>query len=458
LARDGTCLVAIDDASPGSETGEAALAAATRLGTKLFLRPSEGQVAQLAASADLVVLSPGIPPAHAVFRHVEPARIVAEIELGAELAIGAGLRVVAITGTNGKTTVTSLVVAMLEASSLRAVAAGNIGRPLIEVASEATHSRQGQGQSSAGPVVAVTEASSFQLAWTKGFHPSVACWLNFAADHLDWHGDLEAYGAAKARIWANQERGDLAIANAEDPVVLDASRAAGGTVVTFGLSRGDYREEKGNLCTPAGDVLVASSELPRSLPHDRRNALAAAACALSAGASIAGCRRALRRGVRLRHRLEPVAESGGITYFDDSKATTPSAVCAALSGFTSIVLLAGGRNKGLDLSSIADFLDRESLEGGGPGMARIRAVVAIGEAAGEIAAMFSGRVPVKRAASMGEAVMAAVASASPGDTVLLSPGCASFDWYHSYAERGDDFARAVRAHVGLDATAGKERP
>jgi UDP-N-acetylmuramoylalanine--D-glutamate ligase len=172
------------------------------------------------------------------------------------------------------------------------------------------------------------------------------------------------------------------------------------------------------------------------MPHDVANALAATATALEGGATRDGVREVLRTFRGLPHRVAFVAEADGIRWFDDSKATAPHATTAAISGFERVVLIAGGRNKGLDLTALADQA------------ARVRAVVAIGESAADVAAAFSGRAPVTEAGSMSEAVSAARRLAHPGDAVLLSPGCASFDWYRNYAERGDDFVRAVHELVG----------
>jgi UDP-N-acetylmuramoylalanine--D-glutamate ligase len=207
-------------------------------------------------------------------------------------------------------------------------------------------------------------------------------------------------------------------------------------VVTFGLAHGSYHVGGGALVTPEGEEIVGVAELPRALPHELVNALAACAAARSSGATLDGCAAALRRFTGLPHRLELVGESGGVRYLDDSKATTPAAVLAALSGLDSVVLIAGGRNKGLQLDALRRGADR------------VRAVVAIGEAVPELEAVFAGVTPVVTAASMDEAVTLARDLARPGDVVLLSPGCASFDWYRSYGERGEDFARVVRARTG----------
>jgi UDP-N-acetylmuramoylalanine--D-glutamate ligase len=339
--------------------------------------------------------------------------------------------------------VTTLITEMLVASGVKAVAAGNIGAPLLDaVAGDAE--------------VVVAEVSSFQLALTDTFRPAVAVWVNFSEDHLDWHPTLDDYREAKARVWAHSGPGDVVVANADDAVVLaaaDGPRRRGATVVTFGLSTRDgragddvgpedvgpddtvpdYRVLGGRLVGPGGFVLAEVDELPRSLPHDLANGLCAAAAALAAGARPQGCRLALGAFRGLPHRVELVGEAKGVRFFDDSKATTPGAVLAALGGFSSAVLIAGGRNKGLDLSVLR------------PAAGHLRGVVAIGEAAGEVHAAFAGACAVVEAPSMGDAVRLAATMAEPGDAVVLSPACASFDWYPSYGARGDDFARCVRA-------------
>lgn len=251
------------------------------------------------------------------------------------------------------------------------MAAGNIGRPLVEAATEGIGV---EGPSNMTPEVIVVEVSSFQLAWTTSFRPAVACWLNFAPDHLDWHHDLGEYARAKARIWRNQSESDAAVWNAEDDVVALAARRVASRSVPFGLNlgHGAFREADGRLLTSSGDLIVEMAELPRNLPHDRSNSLAAAASALEAGATVAGCRAALRSGVPMHHRIELVAERSGVAFYDDSKATTPSAVAAALAGFASVVLIAGGRNKGLDLGAIPAALVAEELAGSGRGTGRLR--------------------------------------------------------------------------------------
>ncbi|HET7489096.1 MAG TPA: UDP-N-acetylmuramoyl-L-alanine--D-glutamate ligase [Acidimicrobiales bacterium] len=384
------------------------------------LGATPGSVADV-AGAGLVVPSPGVPPSHPVFAAAEAAGVPVWSEIELAWRAAPDRRYVAVTGTNGKTTVVTLVAAMLAASGIEAVAAGNIGLPLINTVG-------GDAQ------VVVAEVSSFQLQYTAAFRPDVAVWLNLAEDHLDWHPTMAHYAAAKARIWANQRPGDVAVVNAADPVLVAAAAGAPGRVVTFGPG-GDWSSVDGRLRGPAGDVM-AVADLPRSLPHDVDNVLAALAAATEAGAGVAESAAAAARAGGLPHRVELVGEARGVRYYDDSKATTPASVQAALRGFDSAVLIAGGRNKGLDLSVL------------GSEAGRLRAVVAIGDAAPEVEAAFAGLVPVAVAFSMEDAVRSAAAAARPGDAVLLSPGCASFDWYRSYADRGDDFARHVRALAG----------
>jgi len=303
-------------------------------------------------------------------------------------------------------------------SGRTAVAAGNIGLPLIE----AVHQ---------GVEVVVAEVSSFQLQYTESFRPAVAVWLNLAEDHLDWHPTMEHYGGAKQRIWAGQGSDDVAVVNAEDELVCSAAASAPGRVVTFGLGLGDYHLNGDVLCAPQGRQIMAREDLRRSLPHDVANALAATAAAEAVGVSLDACRAVLATFDGLPHRLQLVLDAGDVRYYDDSKATTPASVLAALRGFDSVVLIAGGRNKGLDLGVL-----RQEAH-------RLRAVVAIGEASSAVASAFEDTVPVIGAGSMDAAVDAARQVARAGDVVVLSPGCASFDWYRSYSERGDDFVAAV---------------
>ena len=434
LRERGYDVVGVDDVP--SDAVQARRTELARLGVDVVTKPDASTLAALVHDVDLVVPSPGVPPRHPVFAIARDrgVSVLGEVELASRWA---DKPIVAITGTNGKTTVTGLVTEMLVASGVAAVAAGNIGVPLVEAA--------------AGPAeVLVVEVSSFQLELTEHFHPGVAVWLNLAPDHLDWHPDIEAYGRAKARIWARQESDDTAVVNADDADVMRWAATAPGRVVTFALDDGrattqaDYRVDGGVLRTRDGSEIVDVASLPRSLPHDLANALAASAAALAAGADLDGVRAALQGWEGFPHRVALVGDAGGVQWYDDSKATNPHAALAALRGFGSVVLIAGGRNKDLDLSVLGEAADR------------VRAVVAIGEAAPDVEKAFAGLRPVTVASSMDDAVRVAAAYAEPGDAVLLSPGCASFDWYTSYGERGDDFQRAVNDLLGEEARAGHD--
>jgi UDP-N-acetylmuramoylalanine--D-glutamate ligase len=347
------------------------------------------------------------------------------VDLGAEAASRQGKRLVAVTGTNGKTTVTTLVAAMLDASGVHALGAGNIGFALLDAAD-------------ADVDVLVAEVSSFQLACTtEAFRPRVAVLLNVAPDHLDWHGSFDDYAAAKARVFANQRGDDLVVFNGDDPVAARLVERAPAQRVAFTLEArvGAYQIADGALVDAAGAPIVDVTSLPFTAPHDHANALAGAAAAMAVDATREGIARALREYPRLHHRVARIGNAGGVHYFDDSKATNPHATVAAVSAFGEregrVVLIAGGRNKGLDLSVLRSLAPR------------LRAVVAIGEASDDVEAAFAGAVPVARAESMHDAVTTAAGRAQAGDVVLLSPACASFDWYPSYSARGDDFAREV---------------
>jgi UDP-N-acetylmuramoylalanine--D-glutamate ligase len=431
LVARGDTVVVVDD-RPAVGAAEEAGA----IGVELVVAPDAHRTGRLVAAADLAVVSPGVPVGHPLLVAAAAAGVpvISEVELGARLLGDRGddaPRLVAITGTNGKTSVTTLVRDALLASGVDAVAAGNIGVPLVDAV-------DGPGDG-----VVVVEVSSFQLQLTERFRPGVSCWLNLSPDHLDWHPTYEHYRDAKARIWANQGPGDTVVVNADDAVVVAAAarRPAGSRLVTFSTGPdADWCQRDDVLVGPTGPLLAAT-DLARSLPHDRANALAAAAVATAAGATPDGIRAALRRSAPLPHRVALVAASGGVTWYDDSKATTPASVIAAVAGFDSVVLIAGGRNKGLDLAELAATAPP------------VRHVVAIGEASASVAAAFAGRVPVECAGSMAEAVTVAAVAARPGDAVVLSPGATSFDWYRGYAERGEHFAALVAQMISE-----KERP
>lgn len=393
---------------------------------------------ELLDRVDLLVPAPGVPETHPLVVEAQARRlpVQSEIELAYrfEQERADGPRpMLAVTGTDGKTTTTLLAAAMLEAAGVTTVASGNTDVPLLDAIAQ--------------PVDAfVVECTSFRLAWTERFRAEAAVWLNLAPDHLNWHRSMATYEAAKGRIFQFQRPDDAAIGFADDPVVLRHLDAAPGRRLTFGLRDADYRVDDGVLVGPMG-AIVPVAEMRRSLPHDITNALAAAALVLESGlADTAAVAQAVGGFVGPPHRIEALGTRDGVSWYNDSKATTPHAASVAIRAFDRVVLIAGGRNKGLDLDAMAAERDR------------VRTLVAIGEAGPEIAAAFGAGVPSVVADSMEAAVEAAASAARPGDVVLLSPGCASFDWYPDggYPARGDHFRELVDRLV-LDVHGGTPR-
>ena len=424
LCARGAEVVASDDTA-----GAAKRALAGELGIELVEQPDDDRLRRLVAASELVVPAPGVPETHPLFAIAaalgRPVQSELELAYRWEQERAGGPRpMLAVTGTDGKTTTTLMARAMLEAAGRRAVDAGNTDVPLVAALDLDVE-------------VFVVECTSFRLAWTSSFRGDAAAWLNLAPDHLNWHTGMSTYEAAKARIFSQQRAGDVAIGAATDPVVMAHLERAPGRRRTFAASGADYHVADGWLTGPQGP-LAAVAAMRRALPHDVTNALAAAALTVEPGLATAGAvATALASFTGPPHRIELVGDAGGVRWFNDSKATTPHAAAAAIRAFDSIVLIAGGLNKGLDLTPMAT-----AAKG------RLRAVVAIGAAAGDIAAAFGATDTVVTAASMQDAVDAAGDLARPGDVVLLSPGCASFDWYSGYPARGDDFRRLVHVRSG----------
>ncbi|MEX0826600.1 MAG: UDP-N-acetylmuramoyl-L-alanine--D-glutamate ligase [Acidimicrobiia bacterium] len=365
---------------------------------------------------DLVITSPGVP------EHAPPVRdsLASGLPIWSELELGfRHLRcpVVAVTATNGKTTVTELAARMLRSSGLDAAAAGNIGDPLCGAVGHDWD-------------VVVVEASSFQLRFVDTFHADAAVLLNVAPDHLDWHGSFDAYAAAKARILERQTPDDVVIYDADDE---GASTLVAGArsqrVPVSGRARpdGGWGPEGGALVIAGLEIPL--EQIPRRDPVMLVDVAAAAQAALHVGATPGGVLSAVTEFTSGPHRRQFIGTWNGVAWVDDSKATNPHAALAAIRDHGPVVLIAGGRNKGLDV-------------GGLPLEPNVRQVFAIGEAAAELAATGG---PVTIVATLEEAVAAADHASRPGDTVLLAPGCASFDMFRSYADRGERFAAAVLA-------------
>jgi UDP-N-acetylmuramoylalanine--D-glutamate ligase len=379
-----------------------------------------GHAPEVLDGAALVVASPGVPPRAEVLAWAEGRRIPVwgELELGARLATAP---YVGVTGTNGKTTVTALIEACARADGVDAVACGNIGRSFPQAARE-PHD------------LLVVEASSFQLARQRSFHPRASVLLNLAPDHLDWHGSYEAYVAAKARILARQAGDDVHVGNRDDVAAAAVSASATCEVWWFRSGPpgdGEVGYGDGELVARLGGEHLLGPAAPR--PALREDAAAAAAVALSIGVSPAAVAAGLSRFRPAAHRGDEVAVVDGVRFVDDSKATNVHAALAAIRGVDDAVLIAGGRAKGIDLTPLR-------AEAG-----RLRAVVAIGEAAPDLVEVFRGATPTSVASSIEDAVRRAHALAGPGGVVLLAPACASWDQFADYAERGDRFAAAAHA-------------
>ncbi|WP_066062643.1 UDP-N-acetylmuramoyl-L-alanine--D-glutamate ligase [Frankia sp. EI5c] len=489
LAARGARVLALDAADGPGQRAAAARLREAGIEVRLAGLPAE------VAGASLIVTSPGVLPGTPLLRAAAAAGVPVwgEVELAWRWR---GLsRWLAVTGTNGKTTTTEMLGAMLLAGGRRATTAGNIGTPIVT----AVETRP--------PYDALAvELSSFQLHYTSTVAPRAAAILNVAPDHLDWHGGASAYAQAKARIWAHPQT--VAVGNADDPASLDLLSRAPGPRVTFGLDpdgdpRPDLTVVDGYLVDRAfsGGRLIAVAELgaagrspgrggvddggvgrgsaggggvggggvggggaragaavvgwgaapiaagstPPAVgadlgPHNLANALAAAALARADGVDPAAIGAALAMFRPGAHRNVPVGHLAGVRYVDDSKATNPHAAAASLRAYPSVVWIAGGLNKGLHFDDLVVTARRT-----------LRAVVLMGRCADEIAAALARHapdVPVERAAGMDDAVEAAMKLAAPGDTVLLAPAAASMDMFRDYAERGDLFAAAVRARGG----------
>jgi len=378
-------------------------------------------------ASDLIVLSPGVP---ATMAEVAAARaagvpVIGEMELAARWLRG---RIVAITGTKGKSTTTTLTGRMLAAGGHKVLVGGNIGNAL-----------SAQVEDSTDQTIHVVEASSFQLETIERFRPWIAVLLNFSPDHLDRHADEHEYAAAKSRIFVNQTADDWAVLNADDVSVARMAADAVSRRLLFSMTdslasgvlvQGDSIVRR----TAEGDTPLVPLASVRLLGrHLIADVLAASAVASLAGVDAAAMTEAVEQFTGLEHALEPVAEFGGVMFVNDSKATNIEAARRAIESFDSVVVILGGRFKGGDFADL-----RQSL------VDRRASVVAIGESQDLVVNALAGAVPIHRASDLGAAVRTAFASAAPGAAVVLAPACASFDMFSDYAERGRVFKQEVR--------------
>ena len=397
-----------------------------QLGVELELG---GHRASTLEHADLIVTSPGVALEQPVFdgaRH-RGVEMIGELELASRWVKGP---LIAVTGTKGKSTTTTVIGRMLQAEGRQVLVGGNIGVPL-----------SAQVEASTTETVHVVEVSSFQLETTTTFRPWISLWLNFAADHLDRHASIEAYADAKARVFANQTSADWAVLNADDSVVMKKASQTHAQRVLFSPSgsiddgfviEGDWIVKR---TATARDRLLPVSAVELSGRHMLHNVVAATAVASIAGVQPLAMRQALEGFHGLEHVMEPVATVRGVRFVNDSKATNVEAARRSIESFDGpVVAIVGGQFKGGDLRELRDPLRR-----------RAGSVVAIGDAAPRVHEALDDAVAVRDAHSMPDAVREAYTLAAGAGVVVLAPACASFDWFRDYAERGRVFKEAVRA-------------
>jgi UDP-N-acetylmuramoylalanine--D-glutamate ligase len=376
---------------------------------------------------DLILPSPGVPPE---LPWLEAARragipVWGELELASHFLTRP---VIAVSGTNGKTTTTTLVGKFLAASGITALVGGNIGTPLVSLLEQ---------QQDADYLV--LEISSFQLDTAPHFHPQSAALLNITPDHLDRYPDYAAYVASKARLFAAMEATEIKVLNYDDPLVRPLGQGLG-NVLYFSAS--ERLTEGAWLADGAIKVRLTSAqeynfplaEIRLKGAHNLENIMAATLLSLAAGAQARACREVLAAFAGLPHRLEWVANQAGVDFYDDSKGTNVGAVARSLSSFDRpVILIAGGRDKDSDFSLLNDLIRK-----------RVKALVLLGETKERLARVWEDLAPAYLAADMNEAVARAAGLASPGEVVLLSPACASFDMFRDYAHRGETFQKAVK--------------
>jgi UDP-N-acetylmuramoylalanine--D-glutamate ligase len=410
LLESGAAVTVLDSGDPAPRRATAELLSSR--GARVVLGNDALRCAQ---EFDFAVLSPGIDPVVPLARRPVEAGIplLGEIELAFR---SCRCPVVAVTGTNGKTTTTGLTAALLGGAGLRAEACGNIGLPFSEVVSR-----------SASLDAVVVEISSFQLETTDTFRPRVAVWTNFSANHLDRYPDVASYRAAKLRIFDRQTAEDFAVVNAR--AELPALRARRVTFTAARAGEADFTLGEGDMILHRGTPVIALSETRLRGPHNAENLMAALGAGLCLGLDLSAMLPAARAYAPPLHRCEFVRELDGVTWINDSKSTNLDALSQALRGPTGgIVLIAGGKDKGFDFAPVADVV-RE----------RVHDAVLLGEMRASIARDWADATACHPVDSLEAAVARARGLARPGDTVLFSPGTSSFDMFRSYEERGDFF-------------------
>ncbi|MGD2030499.1 MAG: UDP-N-acetylmuramoyl-L-alanine--D-glutamate ligase [Desulfobacterales bacterium] len=435
FAKKKGALVTVTDVAGEKELGTFS-SMAHKLGVNMELG---GHNTETFEQADLIVISPGVPLTIPVIKRAmeKGIPIVGEFELAAR-----HIRepVIAVSGTNGKTTTTALLGSMLEKSGFKVFVGGNIGNPLIDYADK---------KETADIVVA--EVSSFQLDTIDMFRPRVGVLLNITDDHLDRYTDFNSYARSKGRLFENQQPGDSAVLNGSDPVIRSVTKDLCARKLIFchqenshAKTRGNAVIRRGNSTTPANITIRMKENKEISLDlsgtnllgrHNLENAAAAALAAIAVGGTPEGVQSALNHFKGLPHRTEYISTRNHIRFFDDSKATNVDAVIKALETFSDpIVLIMGGRDKGGDFHKLLE-----------PVRQHIKKLIVMGEAQEKIKSVLEEvcRESVQTASTMEDAVSSAYRAASPGDIVLLSPACSSFDMYSSYAERGQDFRRVI---------------
>ena len=424
LAREGARVYASD----ASDHPDAAAAIAQLRGlTGVEVEVGRHDLDKIRAAV-AVILSPGVPPDAPPVGAARAAGvpILSEIDLGFRALERSGTRCIAITGTNGKTTTTALVAHLLQAAGVPAAAAGNIGRPLADIAVSGERYQW-----------LAVEVSSFLLHDSPHFVPEIGVLTNLAPDHLDRYPSVEAYYADKQLLFKNAADRHVWVLNADDAAVLDLAGPARGRRVLFSLERpaDGWYEPKGRLLRLGDTPLLLRDELRLLGDHNVANALAAALAVRETGVAPGAIGAGLRSFTPLPHRLEPVREVGGVLWINDSKATNVASTVVAVQAMSRpFVLLLGGRHKGEPYTRLAPLL-RDAC----------RLVIAYGEAGPIVAQDLAGRAPLERGATFEDVVARARRAARPGDAVLLSPACSSYDMFKNYEERGATFRKLVEA-------------